>query len=138
MIFLRIILLILLAGLVSCSGDINISNNSDILIQDYEESNKVIFDIDYKNSETFDLITKNNSLSEPYSIIANGQDTKVEIYSFKPFESLNTVTFKYCDLINRAIAYKEKNPETEVQIKFAIYKLERLLYQKIYLIYYLQ
>ena len=66
MIFLRIILLILLAGLVSCSGDINISNNSDILIQDYEESNKVIFDIDYKNSETFDLITKNNSLSEPY------------------------------------------------------------------------
>ena len=128
MIFLRIILLILLAGLVSCSRDINISNNSDILIQDYEESNKVIFDIDYKNSETFDLITKNNSLSEPYSIIANGQDTKVEIYSFKPFDSLNTVTFKYCDLINRAIAYKEKNPETEVQIKFAIYKLERLLY----------
>ena len=55
MIFLRIILLILLAGLVSCSGDINISNNSDILIQDYEESNKVIFDIDYKNSETYYL-----------------------------------------------------------------------------------
>ena len=124
----RIFFLILLTGLVTCAGDLTNSKNRDIIIQDFEESNIVISDTDYENSDTFDRIAKNNSLSEPYSLVVNGQDIKVKIYSFKPYDSLNTVTFKYCDLINRAIAYKEKNPELEVQIKFAIYKIERDLY----------
>ena len=124
--------LLLITGFVACSCNLKSTTEDDnikeIIIQDYEESNILVSDADYENPDIFDIIGKNNSLSEPYSIIADGQDVRVKIYSFKPYDSLNTVTFKYCDLINRAIAYKEKNPEVEVQIKFAIYKLEKDLY----------
>ena len=85
----RIIFLILLIGLVTCAGDLTNSNNRDIIIQDFEESNIVVSDTDYENSDTFDRIAKNNSLSEPYSLVVNGQDIKVKIYSFKPYDSLS-------------------------------------------------
>ena len=128
----RMLYLLLIIGLVafSCHKKSTIEDDDikDIIIQDYEESNILVSDNDYENSDVFDVITENNSLFEPYSIIADGQNVRVKIYSFKPYDSLNTVTFKYCDLINRAIAYKEKNSEVEVQIKFAIYKIEKDLY----------
>lgn len=126
------IYLILIPGLMACSCKfINTKESNDfkdITIRDYEENNIFVSAADYENSDIFDDIAKHNSLSEPYSIIADGQDVRIKIYSYKPYDSLNTVTFKYSDLINRAIAYKEKNPEVEVQILFAIYKIEKDLY----------
>ena len=128
----RWICLLLITWLVACSCNLKKSTASDnsinITISDYEENNIVVSDADYENSDVFDDIINNNSLSAPYSIVADGQEVSIQIYSFKPTDSLNTVTFKYSDLINRAIAFKQMNPEVEVQIKFVIYKIEKDLY----------
>ncbi len=38
-------------------------------------------------------------------------------------DSQNSPVFKYADLLNRAIAYKNANPQTNVEVKFAMYTL---------------
>ncbi len=49
--------------------------------------------------------------------------SNVKIYSRDVSDIENHVVFKYGDLINRAISYKENHPNTNVNIKFAIYKI---------------
>ena len=66
--------------------------------------------------------TKSNVASKISSSKSIGS-SQVKIYSRDIGETENHVVFKYGDLINRAISYKENNPSTDVNIKFAIYKI---------------
>lgn len=53
----------------------------------------------------------------------DGREVRVKVYSRDVGDEKNHPIFKYGDLINRAIDYKNANPSTDVRIKFTIYKI---------------
>ena len=53
----------------------------------------------------------------------SGKTVRVKVYSRDVSEAKNHPVFKYSDLINRAINYKNANPSANVYIRFAIYKI---------------
>lgn len=53
----------------------------------------------------------------------DGKDVRVKIYSRDVGDTTNSPVFKYGDLLNRAIRYKDANPGTEVTVRFAMYTL---------------
>lgn len=83
---------------------------------DTDESNSKI--INYK--EVFEAKTKVASRVSSSKSIGSSH---VKIYSRNIGDQENHVVFKYGDLINRAISYKENNPNKNVNIKFAVYKI---------------
>lgn len=64
-------------------------------------------------------------VSEPIYFDVGGVKSRVKIYSYKGGETKNHVVFKYGDLVQRAIQQKHDYPERDVEICFAIYKIER-------------
>ncbi len=69
------------------------------------------------------------NISSPYLYtLANGSAVRVRLYAYNPDFKKATVVFKYSDLINRAIRYKEANPAVDVELRFAIYKMARRVY----------
>lgn len=103
-------------------------DNIVYVVKDYEEQNKIVLYEDYSSNDQFDDIAEKYALSEPYSVIADGQNVSIQAYSYQPSDSLNIVTFKYSDLINRAISYKQQYPDRQVYIDFAIYKMDKNVY----------
>lgn len=63
------------------------------------------------------------SVSSPVTFDYNGKSVRVKVYSRDVGEAKDHPVFKYGDLINRAIAYKTSHPATDVQIRFAMYKI---------------
>lgn len=53
----------------------------------------------------------------------DGRSVRVKAYSRNVGDTKNSPIFKYGDLLNRAISYKNAHPETEVKVKFAMYKI---------------
>ena len=124
----KLVFIILVLASVLCSCQPPNVDNDEKVIRDYEEQNIIIPYEDYDVNDQFDDIKNKYSLAEPYSVEADGQDVNVQAYSYKPSDSINTVTFKYCDLINRAISYKQKYPAAQINIDFAIYKIDKNVY----------
>lgn len=62
-------------------------------------------------------------VSPSISFNYDSKNVRVKVYSRDVGEAKNHPIFKYGDLINRAIEYKNEHPETEVRIKFAMYKI---------------
>lgn len=56
------------------------------------------------------------------------KNVRVKVYSRDVGEAKNHPVFKYGDLINRAIRYKNANPGEDVRIKFAMYKIGQKVY----------
>ena len=52
-----------------------------------------------------------------------GRTVNVKTYSRNVGDTKNSPVFKYGDLLNRAISYKNAHPQTDVQVKFAMYKI---------------
>lgn len=52
-----------------------------------------------------------------------GRSVKVNAYSRNVGELKNSPIFKYGDLLNRAISYKNAHPDTDVKVKFAMYRI---------------
>ncbi|WP_299671948.1 hypothetical protein [uncultured Polaribacter sp.] len=91
-----------------------------------ENKNSKSTDIDEANSKIIDFkkFTENKTnVASKVSSSKNVGSSQVKIYSRNIGDTENHVVFKYGDLINRAISYKESNPDTDVRIKFAIYKI---------------
>ncbi len=65
----------------------------------------------------------NASVSSQVSFNYGSKSVKVKVYSRDVGDAKNHPVFKYADLLNRAIAYKNAHPSTEVRVKFAVYKL---------------
>ncbi|WP_316839198.1 hypothetical protein [Pedobacter gandavensis] len=53
----------------------------------------------------------------------DGRSVRVKAYSRNVGDTKNSPIFKYGDLLNRAISYKNAHPETDVKVKFAMYKI---------------
>lgn len=92
------------------------NNGSEPNINDGDEFNSKI--VNFKGSGE----NVGNATSKISNSITIG-GSNVKIYSRDVGDVENHVVFKYGDLINRAISYKENNPSTDVNIKFAIYKI---------------
>ncbi len=63
------------------------------------------------------------SVSPSFQFQYDDKNVRVKIYDRDVGDSKNHAIFKYGDLIQRAIQYKSDHPETDVHIKFAIYKI---------------
>ncbi|GIG70030.1 hypothetical protein Pen01_63250 [Phytomonospora endophytica] len=66
------------------------------------------------------------SASIPFTY--DGKDVRVKIYSRDVGDTTNSPVFKYGDLLNRAIRYKDANPSTEVTVRFAMYTMAHDVY----------
>ncbi len=107
--------LLLLAAAAGCKKENNIVGK----VTDTEDADRniTISASQYKNMAANALVSSETTFS--YS----GKDVRVKVYSRDVGDSKNSPIFKYGDLINRAIAYKNANPGVDVSIKFAMYKI---------------
>ena len=60
--------------------------------------------------------------------LSNGDKVRGKLYAYNPAYKKESVIFKYGDLLNRAIRFKQGNSEIEVEIRFAIYKMAKKVY----------
>lgn len=63
------------------------------------------------------------TVSQEAAFNYSGKNVRVKVYSRDVGDLKNSPIFKYGDLINRAIVYKNANPGADVRIKFAMYKI---------------
>lgn len=63
------------------------------------------------------------SVSNESTFNYDGRIVKVKVYSRNVGDAKNSPVFKYGDLLNRAISYKNAHPQTDVQVKFVMYKI---------------
>lgn len=72
--------------------------------------------------------TAQATVSEAFPFQYDGKDVRVKIYSRDVGDTTNSPVFKYGDLLNRAIRYKDANPGTEVTVRFAMYTMANDVY----------
>lgn len=87
------------------------------------ESNLVISAGQYKEAAQKLGGTSVAAVSTESSFDYDGRSVRVKAYSRNVGETKNSPIFKYGDLLNRAIAYKNAHPQTAVKVKFAMYKI---------------
>lgn len=68
------------------------------------------------------------AVSDEIVLAYDGKTVRIKVYSRQVGDLKNSPVFKYGDLINRAIGYKQANPSTNVEIKFAVYAMGLLSY----------
>ena len=68
------------------------------------------------------------AVSDPIPFRYDGKDVRVKIYSRDVGDTANSPVFKYGDLLNRAIRYKDAHPEAAVTVKFAMYTMAHDVY----------
>jgi hypothetical protein len=68
------------------------------------------------------------AVSDETIFVYDGKTVRVKVYSRQVGDLKNSPVFKYGDLVNRAIAYKQSNPSVHVEIKFAMYAMGLLSY----------
>jgi hypothetical protein len=68
------------------------------------------------------------SVSDEIILPYTDKTVRVKVYSRQVGDTKNSVVFKYGDLINRAIRFKQNNATVAVSIKFAMYQLDLLSY----------
>lgn len=89
-----------------------------------EDRNVTISEGQYRNEGAPQLLTVSPETVFSYS----GKTVRVKAYSRDVGDAKNSPIFKYGDLLNRAIAYKNAHPSTDVNIRFAMYKMSNLAY----------
>lgn len=102
------------------------------------ENNELIETKPQTDSDINNIVTKANQYgnmsnasrsSSPASTVSyDGRNVKITVLSRNVGDSKNDPIFKYSDIINRAIAYKQLHPSTDVQIKFVMYKISSEAY----------
>lgn len=107
-----LISLLLLAIATGCKKEQSISRE----VPDTDK-NITISELQYRNHTAKARVSAETAFS--YS----GKNVRVKVYSRNVGDDKNSPIFKYGDLINRAIAYKNANPSTNVTVKFAMYKI---------------
>ncbi|WP_293304912.1 hypothetical protein [Pedobacter sp. UBA5917] len=79
--------------------------------------------------EQYQQLSSNNgnavveTVSGETSFNYSGKSVKVKAYSRNVGDTKNSPIFEYADLLNRAITYKNAHPQTDVQVKFVMYKI---------------
>lgn len=74
-------------------------------------------------------VTESKTGASANSFITYGdRGAMIKVFSRNVGDLKDTPVFVYGDLINRAIRYKDKNPDTDVTVKFAIYKIGQRAY----------
>ncbi len=79
-----------------------------------------------ESTETNDLPASSiysKTVSSQKDFVYDGKTVNVTVYSRDAGDTQNHPVFKYGDLINRAINYKNANPSANVVIRFVIYKI---------------
>ena len=114
---------ILLLGIIaSCKSNNEPLDVKQVISRDNEAPNLIINASQYKTISTRSGV-KVAAVSEETTFNYDGKSVRVKAYSRNVGDTKNSPIFKYGDLLNRAISYKNAHPSVDVQIKFAMYKI---------------
>lgn len=113
---------VLLSMLTISCKDEEVLNTLESPVQQKEAGSLII------KARQYQVLAKNTGLgiaavSGESSFNYDGRSVGVKAYSRNVGDTKNSPIFKYGDLLNRAISYKNAHPQTDVQVKFAMYKI---------------
>jgi hypothetical protein len=113
---------VLLSMLTISCKDKQVLNAPESQLQQKEGGNLII------KASQYQTLAKNAGLSiaavsSESSFNYDGRSVRVKAYSRNVGDTKNSPIFKYGDLLNRAISYKNEHPQIDVQVKFAMYKI---------------
>lgn len=115
--------LVLLVTVNSCKKQETPINNDVEASKGLDEEKNVVIPGSVYQSQTV-----SRTVSPATTFSYDGKTVRVAAYSRDKDAAKNSPVFKYGDLINRAITYKNANPSTTVKIKFAMYQVSDLAY----------